>query len=387
MKIGAGSRSAVNDDVAPDPSRLCFNVGLSRDPDYDLVGASNSRRDVACGRSKRTGRGLRRGLRCHHGIPEADQWSTTSHPSLIVLSRVCNDEFEDGMVNSDAPERYVRAEYASWGSRGCQLPGRQVRRYRHLHPRPFYEYDEFFSAGKRQLILVRRSVGVVAANNGTPQTQQQKTQQCLNNFYNSTAGKAVQFGSPLALLPGWNPQWGNNLQEWGIAIVGKLGGLFGSGAMSGTTQLTTLSGTTTVGSTLELGTGAVLGAVEKMAPPAMALATVVDVGAHLNCGPAEPSPDAWIQGAATPGEPGTDGTVPILGRTRGQTGLSPFFGACGPLRNLGTSRLSPDSLLRANTVRTVNLRSVWFWGSKLISGRCRLWRVRCLPNSEGDISR
>lgn len=139
-----------------------------------------------------------------------------------------------------------------------------------------------------------------AANNGTPQTQQQKTQQCLNNFYNSTAGKAVQFGSPLALLPGWNPQWGNNLQEWGIAIVGKLGGLFGSGAMSGTTQLTTLSGTTTVGSTLELGTGAVLGAVEKMAPPAMALATVVDVGAHLNCGPAEPSPDAWIQGAATP---------------------------------------------------------------------------------------
>jgi hypothetical protein len=63
----------------------------------------------------------------------------------------------------------------------------------------------------------------VAPNNGT-----QQTQQCVSNFYNSVVGKAVQFGSPLSLLPVWNPQWGNNLAEWGVAIVGKLGGLFGS---------------------------------------------------------------------------------------------------------------------------------------------------------------
>ena len=43
----------------------------------------------------------------------------------------------------------------------------------------------------------------------------------------------MQFGSPLALLPVWNPGWGNNLKEWGIAIVGKLGGLLGSGGMTG----------------------------------------------------------------------------------------------------------------------------------------------------------
>jgi hypothetical protein len=49
------------------------------------------------------------------------------------------------------------------------------------------------------------------ANNGTPQTPQQKQQQCVNNFYNSKLGKAVQFGSPLALLPGWNPQWGRRV--------------------------------------------------------------------------------------------------------------------------------------------------------------------------------
>jgi hypothetical protein len=75
---------------------------------------------------------------------------------------------------------------------------------------------------------------------------QQKTQQCVSSFYNSIPGKAVQFGSPLSLLPVWNPGWGNNLKEWGVAIVGKLGGLFGSGATPGTYQLTTLSGTQTV---------------------------------------------------------------------------------------------------------------------------------------------
>jgi hypothetical protein len=81
-----------------------------------------------------------------------------------------------------------------------------------------------------------------------PSNATQKTQQCVSNFYNSAVGKAVQFGSPLSLLPVWNPQWGDNLAEWGVAIVGKLGGLFGSGATPGTNQLTTLSGTKIVGS-------------------------------------------------------------------------------------------------------------------------------------------
>jgi hypothetical protein len=155
----------------------------------------------------------------------------------------------------------------------------------------------------------RRIGCAVAANNGTPQTPQQQQQQCLNNFYNSKVGKAAEFGSPLALLPGWNPQWGSNLKEWGIAIFGKLGGLFGSGAMSGTTQLTTLSGTVTVGSKLELGTGAVLGGVEKAAWPAMAVATAVDVGAHINCGPAHPEMEVPA-GCPTQALVGLSGIVP-----------------------------------------------------------------------------
>jgi RHS repeat-associated protein len=118
---------------------------------------------------------------------------------------------------------------------------------------------------------------------GPPTPMSQTQQQCVSDFYNSTLGKAVQFGSPLALLPGWNPQAGQNLQEWGIAIFGKLGGLFGSGAISGTTQLTTLNGTTTVGSTLELGTEAALEALEKAATPAMVVATTGDIAAHMGC--------------------------------------------------------------------------------------------------------
>ncbi len=147
------------------------------------------------------------------------------------------------------------------------------------------------------------------ANNGTNCTPLTKgcsnvptaEQQCIGNFYNSTLGTAAAFGSPLALLPGWNPQWGSNMQEWGIAIFGKAGGLFGSGAMSGTTQLTTLSGTTTVGSALELGTGAVLGAIEKAAPPAMLAATIIDIGAHAQCstlsGGALVTPSSGMYGA------------------------------------------------------------------------------------------
>lgn len=91
--------------------------------------------------------------------------------------------------------------------------------------------------------------------------------------------------SAISLLPGWNPEWGSNLKEWGTAIVGKLGGLLGPGAMSGvaTAEITTLRGTVTVGSKLELGTAATLGAIEKVATPAMVVATAGDIMAHGTC--------------------------------------------------------------------------------------------------------
>jgi hypothetical protein len=130
-------------------------------------------------------------------------------------------------------------------------------------------------------------------------------QQCIGNFYNSTLGEAAAFGSPLALLPGWNPQWGSNVGDWAEAIVGKGGGIFGTGAAgtSGTTELITLNGTSVVGSTLELWTGAVLGAIEKAAPTAMLAATVLDVGAHAFC-------SALPGGALTTPSVGMYGAIP-----------------------------------------------------------------------------
>ena len=117
---------------------------------------------------------------------------------------------------------------------------------------------------------------------GPPATQVTQ-QQCISNFYNSTLGHAVQFGSPLSLLPGWNPQWSHNLIEWGAAVSSKFGGLIGSGGMSGTTELTTLGGTITVGSSFELAVSAFLGAIEMLAPPAMGAATLADLFAHEAC--------------------------------------------------------------------------------------------------------
>jgi hypothetical protein len=130
-------------------------------------------------------------------------------------------------------------------------------------------------------------------------------QQCIGDFYNSPLGKAAAFGSPLALLPGWNPQWGSTMGDWAEAIVGKGGGIFGTGAAgtSGTAELTTLSGTRFVGSTLELWTGTVLGAIEKAAPPAMLAATVLDISAHAQC-------SALPGGALTTPSEGMFGAIP-----------------------------------------------------------------------------
>jgi hypothetical protein len=112
---------------------------------------------------------------------------------------------------------------------------------------------------------------------------QQQTQQCIRQFYNSPAGKAVQFGSPLSLLPGWNSTWASNLGEWAVAIVGKGGGTFGAGIYTGTEQVVTINGTTSVASTLETKTHAFLGGLGKLATAGTIAATGIDAIAHAGC--------------------------------------------------------------------------------------------------------
>ena len=115
--------------------------------------------------------------------------------------------------------------------------------------------------------------------------QSQQVHNCIVNFYNPAAGQAVQFGSPLALLPDWNPDWRSNFKEWGTAIFGKLGGWLGSGATAGvaTKEITSLRGTVTVGSKLELVTAAILEAMEKVSTPALVVATAGDIMVHGTC--------------------------------------------------------------------------------------------------------
>jgi hypothetical protein len=107
---------------------------------------------------------------------------------------------------------------------------------------------------------------------------------CLNNFYHSALGTGVKFGSPLSLLPGWNPEWGSNAKDWALALFGKGGGVFGSGITPGTNEIVTLTGTRVIASNPELVADALLGGLEKAAWPLAAGATIGDVLAHINCG-------------------------------------------------------------------------------------------------------
>lgn len=117
----------------------------------------------------------------------------------------------------------------------------------------------------------------------TPPKTSNSTQACVSGFYNSTAGKVVKFGSPLALLPGWNPQWGANMKEWAAAIIGKGTAVALTQAKSGTTELTTLSGTINVGSKLELGAEAFLQGAGKAATAGMGVTAAADIIAHGTC--------------------------------------------------------------------------------------------------------
>ena len=92
----------------------------------------------------------------------------------------------------------------------------------------------------------------------------------------------MQFFSPLSLIPGFNPNWEENLEELGIAIGGKGGGMAGAGVSTGT-EITTLNGVTKVASPLERLTSKVLGPLEEVAPFAMGGAAAADLLLHLHC--------------------------------------------------------------------------------------------------------
>lgn len=118
------------------------------------------------------------------------------------------------------------------------------------------------------------------AKKNVNQADQRDPQQCVSDFYNTTPGKVVEFFSPLALLPRWNPDWGENARDWAGAIISKGGALTFTG--TGET-LTTLQTVKTIQIFPERIVGALLKVGEVAAPPAMAAAASADALAHGVC--------------------------------------------------------------------------------------------------------
>ena len=113
--------------------------------------------------------------------------------------------------------------------------------------------------------------------------QQQGYSDCIANSNASLGGKAINFGSPLALVPGWNPDATETIKDWAEAIGTKGGVSFGTGALGTPEELTTLvnngKNDISIASPLEKG----VEKVESGGPIAMSAATVADVAVHGSC--------------------------------------------------------------------------------------------------------
>jgi hypothetical protein len=118
----------------------------------------------------------------------------------------------------------------------------------------------------------------LAPNNAYTNAVAKKLQQnCLNNFNNSLGGKAVNFFSPLSMIPGIGPEWQSSIAEdvgGGTAkyVVFK----FFQGA--GTNWAGT--GLGVIGKTVS---GAIEGVAEGVLAPVAEGSAAVQAGVHLGC--------------------------------------------------------------------------------------------------------
>lgn len=132
------------------------------------------------------------------------------------------------------------------------------------------------------VICVRRFTHFDAPSNAVKQINKE----CLQGFYNSNFGKAVNFMSLGSLVPGWGPNPMESLKEWGMAVVGKGGG--GKAlvaALNATEKFTTLSGTTIGGSNAIAGYGLNVGLhiAADAGTVTMVAATGIDLLVHAGC--------------------------------------------------------------------------------------------------------
>jgi hypothetical protein len=115
-----------------------------------------------------------------------------------------------------------------------------------------------------------------------PNKPQQTHQQCLNSYYNSTAGKVVDFGSFLGFVPGWSPNAWSNIKEISTLGAAKYGGLTGAAKLANTydvQQIGTLNSVVNIGSSVGAGLDALIHGITKAASVLSAGATITDLSA------------------------------------------------------------------------------------------------------------
>jgi hypothetical protein len=110
--------------------------------------------------------------------------------------------------------------------------------------------------------------------------------QCLSEYYNSTAGKVIDFGSVLGLVPGWSPNASQNFKEISTLGTLKYGVLTGGAAAANKWDVTTiqsLNTATTIGSSVGSGLSAAKNFIGKLAAVGSFYATGLDVLIHASC--------------------------------------------------------------------------------------------------------
>ena len=97
---------------------------------------------------------------------------------------------------------------------------------------------------------------------------------------NTAAGQAVNFLSPMELVPGYNPDAAEAWKQWSETIISKGVSLWGTGAINTQPELTSLSGEVSVAAPIET---KIVAPAEAVALPALATATTADIAMHGSC--------------------------------------------------------------------------------------------------------
>ncbi len=119
-----------------------------------------------------------------------------------------------------------------------------------------------------------------------PSNGQSDYKTCISQYYSSAYGKAVELGSPLSMIPGWDPEPGKNIFENVVLMGGKFLGLKPLSNV-GNASLTSIGTSSTIATPVEgligkAATGA-LNVAAKAGPIVWGAAAGIDTITHASC--------------------------------------------------------------------------------------------------------